>query len=278
MKTLSPALSAHLGEELTQTATLVKITRRDGMVKGFTSCDKPLVVDGVTYQADSAFSASALENRAGLSTDNLELFGVLDDDALAESDLKAGFYDHARVDVYLCNWADLTQGVMQLRRGWIGEVKIENGRYRAEVRGLHDLLQQPIGSLYTPECRHALGDARCGINLTGHTVTGTVTALESTSVFTDSARSEADGLFNYGLLTFTSGASANVAMEVKDFTASTFTLWLPMPFPIAVGDTYQAIKGCDKRFSTCRNRFSNIVNFGGFPHLPGVDRILDYPG
>ena len=27
--------------------------------------------------------------------------------------------------------------------------------------------------------------------------------------------------------------------------------------------------GCDKLFTTCRDRFQNAVNFRGFPHMPG---------
>ncbi len=29
--------------------------------------------------------------------------------------------------------------------------------------------------------------------------------------------------------------------------------------------------GCDKRFATCRAKFDNVVNFRGFPHMPGND-------
>jgi hypothetical protein len=36
-------------------------------------------------------------------------------------------------------------------------------------------------------------------------------------------------------------------------------------------------KGCNKRFATCQSVFNNAINFGGFPYMPGVDRILNYP-
>ncbi len=35
--------------------------------------------------------------------------------------------------------------------------------------------------------------------------------------------------------------------------------------------------GCDKSFATCRDRFANALNFRGFPHMPGIDRILSVP-
>ena len=39
--------------------------------------------------------------------------------------------------------------------------------------------------------------------------------------------------------------------------------------PPAVGDTFIVTAGCDKRFETCKTRFSNASNFRGFPAMPG---------
>ncbi|RIJ28495.1 DUF2163 domain-containing protein [Henriciella mobilis] len=37
-------------------------------------------------------------------------------------------------------------------------------------------------------------------------------------------------------------------------------------------------QSCDKRFETCRDVFSNVSNFRGFPHMPGPDALLAGPG
>jgi uncharacterized phage protein (TIGR02218 family) len=90
-------------------------------------------------------------------------------------------------------------------------------------------------------------------------------------------RSEADAWFDYGLLTWQTGANQGISTEIKKFSSGTFVLWLPAPFNIVVGDQYQLYAGCDKRMRSCSNKFNNISNFGGFPHLPGLDAILNYP-
>ena len=36
-------------------------------------------------------------------------------------------------------------------------------------------------------------------------------------------------------------------------------------------------EGCDRRLSVCRDRFDNVANFRGFPHIPGNDFVLRYP-
>jgi uncharacterized phage protein (TIGR02218 family) len=46
---------------------------------------------------------------------------------------------------------------------------------------------------------------------------------------------------------------------------------------IAVGDSFIIRAGCDKQFKTCKAKFSNSVNFRGFPHMPGDDTVLRYP-
>jgi uncharacterized phage protein (TIGR02218 family) len=64
-------------------------------------------------------------------------------------------------------------------------------------------------------------------------------------------------------------------MEVRDFSAKRFGLFLPMPNTIALGDSFTVSAGCDKQFDTCISRFSNAINFRGEPHVPGTDKLLE---
>lgn len=51
----------------------------------------------------------------------------------------------------------------------------------------------------------------------------------------------------------------------------------------ALGDARCGLTGalaatsCDKRYSTCLNIFDNVLNFRGFPDLPGEDFLTIYP-
>jgi uncharacterized phage protein (TIGR02218 family) len=56
----------------------------------------------------------------------------------------------------------------------------------------------------------------------------------------------------------------------------TVELWQePAQAPVA-GDTFTVAAGCDKQLATCRTKFSNTVNFRGFPHMPGNDFVTSY--
>jgi hypothetical protein len=43
------------------------------------------------------------------------------------------------------------------------------------------------------------------------------------------------------------------------------------------GDHPDISLGCDKRSSTCSGRFDNLLNFRGFPTIPGEDFLTVYP-
>lgn len=274
MKAVSEGLKAHLARPVTALATLWRITRRDGVVLGFTDHDRDITVDGLLYRAAGGFTPTSVESGGDLAVDNLEIEAVLASDAIAEDDLLDGLYDGARVDVFAVAHEDPSLGVLHLRRGTIGEVRLAGQGFVAELRGLTQALARPVVQLYSAACRADLGDARCRLGLGAWTVSGSVTAVTDRRVFSDQARGEADGWFAHGVLTWTSGANAGLGMEVKAFAGGAFTLYLPMPRDIAVGDAYTVHAGCDRRFETCREKFGNAINFQGEPHVPGMDFLM----
>jgi uncharacterized phage protein (TIGR02218 family) len=283
MKTITAALQEHISGELTTLATCWKLTRRDNTVLGFTDHDRNILFEAATYQAASGFTPSAVENTASLSVDNLDIQGILSAGSITEDDILAGKYDFAEIEIFQVNYNDLTQGALKLRRGWLGEVSLHKQQFVAEVRGLTQRLSQTMGELYSPACRATLGDSRCKINMTLHTVTGSVTTALSSQEFRDSARTENTGIFNFGTITFTSGANNGLSMEVKEYNHTSsggghLFLVLPLPYATAPGDAYTLTKGCDKTLATCVERFSNAVNFRGEPFVPGLDRMLETAG
>jgi uncharacterized phage protein (TIGR02218 family) len=283
VKAASAALAAHLEQEVTALATCWRLTRTDGLVLGFTDHDRELVIEGLTYRAASAYSRSAIASRTGLAVDNLDLEGLLDSDAISEEELRAGRFDRAAIEVFLVNWQALGQGVVRLRRGTLGEVRLQGGLYRAELRGMAQALTAPAVEVYTPECRADLGDHRCQVDLAALTVAGTVVSTADRRTITTSNLTDplpgVSGLYNGGVLSWISGANAGLSMEVKSLDAASHTLvlFLPMAYAIAPGDAFTVHPGCDKRLATCRDVFANVLNFRGEPFVPGLDALGRYP-
>jgi uncharacterized phage protein (TIGR02218 family) len=276
MKPTTPALAAHLAGEVTTLATCWRLERADGWVRGFTDHDRELVVDGLTYVASTGFLPSAIKTASDLSVDNLDVDGFLDDAALRAEDLIAGLFDGARIEVFIVNWADLAQGRLLLRKGFLGEIKRADQRFSAEIRGLSNRLQQTAGKLYSRLCRVDLGSTECGVALGPRTDTYAVTQV----IAADTVRivtARATGFFTFGKATFTTGANAGAVNEVLLHDGQTIRLFVPMPRPIVVGDQIVLVAGCDKTPETCNAKFANILNFRGEPHIPGNDKVFSYP-
>lgn len=278
MKTLAPALAAHVALQSTTLAHALRITRGDGTVFAFTSAAEDVLIGGTLYRAAPGLDISSLEQTAGMAVGNLELTTLDDGSTFARADVLAGVWRNAAFVLLRYNATAPDDGLDTLMTGTLGEIELRQTTLVVELRGLQQYLQQPVGSISSKTCRARLGDALCGVNLVGYTFTGTVTAVANQQVFTDSARAQAAGYFDDGILTFTSGPLAGQRQKIKTFAAGVFTLSLPMLQAITVGTTYSAIAGCRKRLpEDCVAKFGNAINFQGEPHLPGIDAVTKAP-
>ncbi len=174
MKTLPDGMQAHLDSGATTLCWCWKLTRRDGAIYGFTDHDTDVVFDGVTYSADSGFTATELQSSLGLSVDNVDVDGALSADFITEEDISAGLYDGAGVEVWRVNWMDLDQRVL-MRAGNLGEITRGDTYFSAEVRGLAAELQQKQGRVYQAGCDAVLGDERCGVDISDPAFSASVT-------------------------------------------------------------------------------------------------------
>lgn len=283
MRQIPSALQAKLDSGVTTLAHCWNLTRRDGVIQGFTDHDDDLVVGSVTYRAGTGFTSSEAASRFDLSVDGAEVAGALSDDALNESDLAAGRYDAASVETWLVDWSDVSLRVL-MARSTLGEVKREGQAFSAELRGLADQLSQQTGRLFTARCGADLGDARCSFDLlaAGLQGEGSVASVESTSTIVAAGLDAfTDGVFSGGKLSWTSGANSGLSVEIKEHRLASgharLSLWQAMPEAVASGDSFTISAGCDKRFATCRDRFANAINFRGFPHIPGNDFVIASP-
>lgn len=278
MKTLPPGLQDHLESGATTLCWCWRIARKDGAVQGFTDHDLALAFDGVAYEAASGFTASEVQSTLGLAVDNLSVAGALSSASLNESDLAAGLYDDADIEIWRVNWAAPEQRVL-MRKGNLGQVRRGRSAFEAEMRGLAHKLGQATGRAYGYSCDADLGDARCTVDLAAFTVDGVVAGAGDARRFAVSGlEAFADGWFAGGRLAWTTGANAGRAMEVKRHARpGAIELWQAMSEAVAPGDAFTVSAGCDKQFSTCKARFANAVNFRGFPYMPGNDTVLSYP-
>jgi uncharacterized phage protein (TIGR02218 family) len=275
-------LLAHLAGGASTVARAWAVTRRDGMAFGFTDHDRDLAFEGITFRARSGMTASALVQTTGLSIDNAEAAGALSDAAVTEADILAGRFDGAEVRIWLVNWADVTARALQFR-GRFGQITRGAGAFRAELRGLSEALGAVQGRVYQTGCGAVLGDAACRVDLRapGYAVDLPVEGVEAGRVFTWAGLAQFDDRwFERGRLTVLDGAAAGLVGWIKNDrpgAGRVVELWEALRAPIVAGDRVRIEAGCDRRAETCRLKFHNLLNFQGFPHIPGEDWLTGYP-
>ncbi len=283
MKTVGAGLLTHLSSGTTTFAVLVKITRPDGLIYGFTTHDRSLTYLGLLYNSgDESQDLSDLAHTSGLEVDNAEASGFVND-TISEEEIEAGEWSASRIDVYRVNWNDLTLGHEVLGAGELGEVKFDGHKYNVEFMSRTHKLGRIITRHYLPTCDADLGDARCKVDIEPLAVTSAVTTATSNRQFTASGVASVAQYHTYGKLLWLTGLNAGRAMEVKEQLAGgVFELQLTMYYAITVGDTFKAYPGCNKLLRTglneyngdCKVKFNNVVNFRGFDQIPGIDKIL----
>ncbi len=268
MRDIPPSLQSHLQSGTTTLCHCWRITLRSGEKLGFTDHDEPVVLDGTSFEAQAGFTGTEIHSSTGLSVDNLEASGALKSGQLDEARLNAGDYDHAIVEIWRVNWQDASQRFLQ-RKGHLGEVSYGQGHFTAEVRGLAHLMNQPKGRLFQYGCDAMLGDTRCGFTVTN--VPAIITAVRENSFDVSGLSAFNDDWFTRGVLQFNGQRSVTIR---RHFASGRVDLWHPLKFTVNVGDAVMLQAGCDKQFSTCTTKFSNGINFRGYPHMPGNDFVM----
>lgn len=269
------ALFNHLKSGSTTVCRAWLVRRADAVVFGFTDHDQDLSFDGATFRARSGLTAKALQLATGLSVDNSEAAGALSDDALTEADIAAGRYDAAEVTIWLVNWADVSERSV-LFRGSFGEISRKGGAFRVELRGLAEKLNVVQGRAFVPDCAAQLGDRACGVDLSlpGHRVDTTVQGIVSLrEIAVPDDPTLPANWFAGGRIRVLSGAAAGLSVTIEservDGDLRRFHLWHALPVGVAVGDAVTLEVGCDGLARTCQVKFGNLLNFRGFPTIPG---------
>ena len=269
-------LGAALTAELTSLAICWKIVRRDGIALGFTTHDLTLMVAGMQYDSAPGMAPSAVVANDDLEIDVMEVAGALSADAITARDLGEGRYDGAVVRLFMVDWRDPDAGQHVLARGTLGTISVgtgPDGGFAASLHGPTAILKATRIETYSPECRAALGDWRCRVSMRGRSVRGVVSSVDGGWIRVDGI----DGsYFLAGHLRVLDGVSAGIERDIIAVDGA--LLRLDEEIEMAAGALVEIWQGCDKAFSTCRDRFGNALNFRGEPHVPGGDVLTRFGG
>lgn len=270
-----------------------RLVAEDGTTVRLAAYPVDLVMgNGSVYATESGYDFSGLDSTDNTSPSSVDLNGILNH-GVTRDQLQSGVFDNARFYIFATSWKNPIEDEEPIGVLTLGKTEFGDTTYKTEMMGLVDALNQTVGPIYTPQCQSELFDLRqlgdltliatdrssCigprgspdGPDINTYKVAGTVTAVTSQYQFQDSARSEADGWFAWGQIRFLTGANAGLRpQQIKISTAGgQIICYEPFYYPIAIGDQYEMIPGCMKRFmADCVGKYGNGINFNGHPHMP----------
>jgi uncharacterized phage protein (TIGR02218 family) len=280
MINIPAALQAKLDAGATTLAWCWVITRRDETVFGFTDHDAALDVAGVRCEPDSGFSPGVARSEAAFAPARSALFGALNSERIRAADVDNGVWDGASVEVYRVDWSD-PGAFFKAFTGEIGAVTRGEHGFEAEVSGLTARLDRLMTRVFSRTCDAELGDQRCGVDLLAggfQDAATVVSVMASSAICVSGVEARPPGWFADGVVQWQSGPNAGGRARIVVHRTSREGAVIeldPAPSaPVQPGDALQMTAGCDKRFSTCRAKFSNGNNFRGCPHMPGNDLLM----
>lgn len=283
MRKLPQNFADHLATGQTTLCSCWAITRKDGLVLGFTDHDRDLTFDGILFVAQSGLTGTGEGKNAGLAANHGAVEGIFDDARITADDIKAHLYEGAGFRHWRVSWADVTIRFLE-SAGTLGEIRLGQTGFEAELRGPARGLEEMTGRLYQQSCDAVLGDSRCALNLDNPAfiASGQLLAPASeASLLVSNLQGFAPDWFSYGRVKFTDGPLAGQSFTIQNQTreAQGDRLYLiePLRETLPQGTALQIFAGCDKSFAICRSKFSNSINFRGFPFMPGDDAVLQVP-
>ena len=120
---------------------------------------------------------------------------------------------------------------------------------------------------YQGPCNHVLFDSRCKVALdltTGHT--DVVTAVTGSDVTVNGLSAKGADWAVGGYIT---NATTDDYRLILAQSVDTVTLLLPFPSGLTVlGESFTVTAGCDHSLATCKTKFNNVENYGGFGFIP----------
>ncbi len=268
MRNLPALFSRRLTNGVTSFCYCWRITRRDGVVLGLTDHDAKLVFDDTEFYAEAGLSISAIDMRLGLHVPRPSIDGAINSHRLSDADLAQGRFDHAQFELWLVDWQAADSRLLLLV-GHFGQVQRNGNRFQVSLEHHAAMLRQNRGRIYQKNCDAALGDDRCRADIAASPFRYQVEikSIQAAEMQISGGGGEADDWFAHGHIIFNDDRKYLIRSDRKTTSGRLVHLWQEAPRDLTAGDDATLVAGCNKSMTACRDKFSNAINFQGFPDL-----------
>lgn len=187
------------------------------------------------------------------------------------------------VDTVLLLIQEVHLGDLTSRRPvWQG--RVTNVKWRSEEREAtitHEptytsLKRMGLRRAYQTLCPLVTGGKRCGINLEAFALNTAAQEISGLNVTIANNAGRPDGYFTGGYVTYEVTSGVIDRRQIRGHQGSILTLQ-GFPIGMVVGTALRIYPGDDHTPQTCRDKFQNIDNYGGFLYFPSKNPFGSSP-
>ena len=282
MKPASAALIALLnsGEQFMM-ADLYTFTLVGGAtVLRYSAAQTPIVANGYVFATGPKFERSKTKVVIGTQVDELDIkiYPETTDLVGTTPFLEAawqGQFDGALLQLERAfmgagggGYGDTSAGTVILFSGRISDIDCSRTSIDMKCRSHLELLNiQMPRRLWQSSCTHSFGDAMCQFNRQSFALIFPAGSGSTTTVIQGAPTTPTP--YTQGTIVGVTGGNAGYSRTISSFVSGgSVTIKLAFLSPVAVGDQFQLLPGCDRTLATCANVFNNAGHFGGCPYIP----------
>jgi uncharacterized phage protein (TIGR02218 family) len=278
MKTASAALVALLSsDDQFIMADLYTITLTGGRVLRYSAAATALTVNGYSFALGPRFERSKTKVVIGTQVDELEvrIYPEPTDLVGSLSFLEAawqGQFDGALLQlerVFMPSYGDTSAGTVVLFAGRISDIDCTRTGIELKCRSHLELLNiQMPRRLWQSACTHVFGDGMCQFDRSAMQLTVSAGAGSTPAQIAVSLNPAPPNLYVQGTVIGLTGANSGSTRTVAEASPTWVRMKPAFLSPVAAGDEFQLLPGCDRTLATCMHVFNNAAHFGGFPYIP----------
>lgn len=234
---------------------------------GYTNADRNIAHQSVTFRAiEGGISDDGIRQTEDATSDLLTLTMAASLD-IPQMYRQVAPSQTVNVTIFDLHYGD--DGYLVVWMGFIVGVKFPNA-YTASVQcqTLSSTLEQTgLRKTWTKICPHQLYNPDCGVARNSFRVDGVIDAINGASISFAQATGQDDGWYAGGYIEWTS-QYGNEQRGIESHSGTLLILYGGTS-GLSMGQTIAAYAGCNRLFATCQDKFNNVLNYGGAPHMPG---------
>lgn len=242
----------------------------DSVQWAYTNVDTEVTYNSVTY-TPLAIGRSNVGQKNELSKANLDVKVPL------SSDIGARWIQgELERTVSLTVYQQTDAGTSVIWKGRLAHPKASSDHITLRFESIFTSLERAgLRRHYQRHCPYMLYGRGCRLDRANYASFGILTNIVDDVATVNIASLQADGYYKGGILETLDGNTRFILEHSgNDLTLIRVMKELNQAYADSGNQAVIIYPGCDRTIDTCNTRFSNIANYGGFPHIPAKNPEL----